>query len=188
MRKIKARENLLYGRWCSMRQRCNNPNVAKYNRYGARGIEVCEEWEVFKNFEKWALNNGFKTELTLDRIDTNGNYEPNNCRWVDQKTQQNNRNNNRLANYKGKEYTFSELSEKTGLQIEIIAYRVSENIPIGAKKNFHHSSIVIDGETKNLRQWCIHFGTTYKTVYARVRRGWDPKEAILTPIREGNYK
>lgn len=188
MSKIKARDNPLHWRWGAMKQRCYNPNNEKFSRYGGRGISVCKEWFSFPMFEKWALENGYKPELTLDRIDTDGNYNPNNCRWVDQRAQQNNRNNNRKIIYEDKEYTFSELSEKTGLKIETIAYRIKENIPVDSDKNFHHAIVEIDGESKNLRQWCNHFNKPYKTIHARITRGWEPERAILTPIRKGNYK
>lgn len=86
-------------RWEHMIQRCMNPQCHDYKNYGGRGITVCDEWKEFSAFEEWAMNNGFSAELgsyecTLDRIDVNGNYEPSNCRWVDMKTQQNNKRNN----------------------------------------------------------------------------------------------
>ncbi len=86
----------LYNIWCSMKRRCENPNVCSYPRYGGRGISVCEEWQDFINFRDWALTHGYDEnakygECTLDRIDVDGNYEPSNCRWVDIATQNMNR-------------------------------------------------------------------------------------------------
>ena len=68
--------------WCGMKARCNNPKSVSYKSYGARGIEVCDEWMVFENFHKWALANGYEDGLEIDRIDANANYCPSNCRWV----------------------------------------------------------------------------------------------------------
>lgn len=90
----------LYWVWCAMKKRCYNAKHPTFKNYGGRGITVCDEWlNSFPAFAEWAMANGYKPdarqgECTLDRIDTNGNYCPDNCRWVSMKVQQNNRRNN----------------------------------------------------------------------------------------------
>lgn len=95
--KNKIRDKRIYGIWSKMKERCYNIKDKSYKNYGGRGIEVCDEWKNnSRAFIEWAYNNGYDEnakygDCTIDRIDVNGNYEPNNCRWVDMKTQSNNK-------------------------------------------------------------------------------------------------
>ena len=81
----------LYYIWQDMRKRCDNKNHHAYKYYGERGITYCNDWKNYENFYNWAINNGYKIGLTIDRIDNNGNYEPNNCRWVTMEIQNRNK-------------------------------------------------------------------------------------------------
>ena len=98
----------LYNIWNNMKQRCSNPNASGYQYYGERGIKVCAEWLDPDNFFQWAKESGYGNNLTIDRIDTNGNYEPTNCRWTDNVTQQNNRRNNCWLERDGEVHTKAE--------------------------------------------------------------------------------
>ncbi len=91
----------LYEVWSTMLSRCYNPNRPKYKDYGLRGISVCPEWQRAENFCEWALENGYKDGLQIDRIDVNGNYEPSNCRWVTPKQNSRNRRNTKFLTIGG---------------------------------------------------------------------------------------
>ena len=92
----------LYRIWAGMKDRCLNENEICYRDYGGRGIGVCAEWMEFEPFKNWALANGYSNELTIDRIDVNGDYTPENCRWATYKVQGNNKRNNHFIEFDGR--------------------------------------------------------------------------------------
>ena len=111
--KVKHRKcnTRLYNIWRDMKWRCNSPKSKRHKFYYDKGIKVCQEWqEDFMNFYDWAMANGYKDNLTLDRINNDGNYEPKNCRWATITEQNNNQSNNIRIKYNECEYTLSELS------------------------------------------------------------------------------
>jgi hypothetical protein len=112
----------LYTIWKGIHNRCRDINN---KTYGGRGISVCEEWSQYIPFAKWALRNGYSKNLTLDRIDVDGDYEPFNCRWATVKEQMNNRRNNRVINVEGKEYTLSELADLVGIKKTTLRARLN---------------------------------------------------------------
>lgn len=114
----------LYRIWAKIHERCSNPNSKRYADYGGRGIRVCEEWKDFAVFQKWALENGYRDDLTIDRIDNNGSYTPQNCRWVDYKTQNRNRRDNNLVTYKGQTKTLTEWAEQFQIRRTTLANRL----------------------------------------------------------------
>lgn len=106
----------LYSIYIGMKERCSNPRHYAYSNYGGRGISYCEDWQIFQNFKTWAESSGYADNLTLDRIDVNGNYEPSNCRWSTFKEQQNNRTNNHFIEYNGELKTLQQWGEVFGIK------------------------------------------------------------------------
>lgn len=115
----------LFKIWCSMHERCERSKHMHYKDYGGRGITVCHGWSEYIPFAKWARENGYTDNLSIDRVDVNGNYEPSNCRWVTDKEQQNNRRNNRNVVYHGNTYTLTQLAEKTGIKKTTLKERLN---------------------------------------------------------------
>lgn len=118
----------LHKTWKNMKERCNNPNEKSYHNYGGRGITYCDEWEHFQPFYDWAMKNGYSDDLTIDRIDVNGNYEPNNCRWVDKKAQSNNTRHNVHITINGTTKTMTEWSDETGVKVGTLWWRYRNGV------------------------------------------------------------
>lgn len=124
----------LYKIWFGMKTRCKSAK-----NYAGKGIKVCEKWRNdFNAFSEWAFDNGYRDDLTIDRIDVNGDYEPDNCRWITNYEQQSNKSNNVFITYKG--------------------------------------------ETKTASQWGRLIGMSPTTISERVRRGWNAKMTLETPV------
>ena len=113
----------LYRIWNGMKNRCNNQNRKDYYMYGGRGIFVCDEWQNFIPFYEWAEKNGYSEELTLERIDVNGNYEPDNCIWVTLKEQANNKTTTPYVEHNNELITLKQLSEITGINYQTLFRR-----------------------------------------------------------------
>ena len=117
----------LYKIYKAMKERTNKEYSKSYKNYGGRGIKVCDEWlNDFGKFYDWAMSNGYKDGLTIDRIDVNGNYEPSNCRWATMKEQGNNKRNNRNITYHGQTYTMKQWAEKLGIKYSTLSMRINK--------------------------------------------------------------
>ena len=115
----------LYRLWIGMRSRCGNPRNSAYHNYGARGIMVCREWQNdFPAFYSWAVSHGYKDQLTIERKDYNGNYEPENCTWIPKPEQSYNLRTNRLITCNGITKSIREWSLETGISVGAIKGRI----------------------------------------------------------------
>jgi len=120
----------LYQIWKNMKQRCYNNNNPRYKDYGSRGIKICEEWlNNFKLFQEWSISNGYNEYLTIDRKNNDGNYEPNNCRWVDWLIQANNKNTNHYIYYNNQTHTIAEWSRIFNVSYRVILKRLAMGKP-----------------------------------------------------------
>lgn len=122
----------LYDVWKGLKRRCCNPKNHSYKDYGGRGIDICQQWkDDFMSFYHWSIENGYDEnapygQCTIDRIDANGNYCPENCRWVSLKEQANNRKNNLLITYNGETDTLSNWSKRIGIGYNALFKRIHD--------------------------------------------------------------
>lgn len=111
--------------WVAMKQRCYNPSCKDFPHYGQRGIIVCQEWHDFEKFHTWAISSGYKDKVTIERVDVNGHYCPENCTWVKNERQALNRTNTLKYKYQGKMYDIRELSELSGINYHTLKGRLT---------------------------------------------------------------
>lgn len=112
--------------WNNMHSRCEQKNSSQFYRYGDRGISVCKEWSEFKPFMEWALSSGYKENLTIDRIDFDGNYCPENCRWVTKAEQNRNKSSNHFITIDGETKILADWARESGLDSKLIGRRLKE--------------------------------------------------------------
>jgi hypothetical protein len=115
----------LFKIWQGMKRRCLNKKADKYLRWGGRGIKICDDWFDFEKFYIWAINNGYKNNLTLDRKNVNGDYCPQNCRWVTAQEQARNRTNNRYLTVNGETKLIVEWAEINDINESTIRHRIA---------------------------------------------------------------
>lgn len=121
----------LYSIYHHIINRCYNKNTRNYQNWGGRGIKICDAWlNDFMNFYSWAINNGYHEGLSIDRINVDGNYEPDNCRWATSKEQGNNRRTSIFLTYNGKTQTLKQWSEELGCKYGTMNVRYHEGWPV----------------------------------------------------------
>lgn len=182
----------LYGIWAAMKSRCYNPKNNRYALYGGRGITVCEEWlRHFTDFRDWALDNGYRDDLSIDRIDTNKGYSPDNCRWATMKMQANNKRNNYSITYNGKTQTSEEWAQELDINGHTLRKRLNSGMSI--KEAFttplHRSEKLLEykGEVRTQADWGRVTGLG-EVLRNRLRSGWSLEKAIETPVNENRTK
>lgn len=177
----------LYRSWHNMCQRCNDASNKFYNNYGGRNIVVCPEWLDFINFRIWAFESGWAVGLTIERINNNGNYEPDNCKWTTSKEQNNNKRNNHNITFKGETLTLMQWSEKLNINYQSLANRVNTyNWPI--EKAFttpiarigKEQLITFRGKTQNIREWSdeLNLGIGYDALRYRLKKGMKLEDMV----------
>lgn len=120
----KKRWTRLYTTWTNLKARCSNKKHPAYKNYGGRGITFCDEWITFMPFYDWAMSNGYNDKLSLDRIDNNGNYEPNNCQWVSRKVQNRNTRKTKNVTINNITYCLKDWADIYNINYTTLLYRI----------------------------------------------------------------
>lgn len=176
-----------YKTWIGIKQRCTNPNSSVWERYGGRGITICEEW--LHDFDAFYKHIGKAPTLkhTVDRIDNNRGYEPGNVRWATRKEQSNNLRSNTWIEYDGKRMTWAQWAEYLDVPYNLLLTRVKKKLPLEEvlqpRINDERNALVeVDGKAMSLREWEKVTGIKYQTLYAR----WKAGKYLLAPVKKSS--
>lgn len=182
----------IYNIWAMMRQRCENPHHTSYKHYGARGISVCKRWKT--SFENFYADMGVPPKnFCLERIDNNGPYSPDNCRWESRREQLNNTRRNVYYEYEGERITAFELARRKGLLPGILSHRLKKgwsiekalNEPVvenARHRRCDREFLEYNGERLTAHQWSKKIGIDAGSIRSRLRRGWTIDRALTTPV------
>lgn len=184
----------------NMKSRCYNKNNPQYKDYGGRGIYICDEWRGhggFANFYDWAIHNGYDESLSIDRIDNDDGYFPDNCRWADMVTQANNRRSCVYHEFNGESHTFSEWAKIVGIdhgrlrnRHGTLGWSIEDTltIPVGEiPTGFKGKELTVNGETHTIKEWCDKIGIEESVFFHRVNTGsWSVERAVTEPCHTQN--
>ena len=178
-----------YKSWSGMKERCFNPNHKNYSDYGGRGIGVCDRWLNFKNFFA-DMGSRPTAEHSLDRINNDGDYCPDNCRWATKKEQANNRRNrvdSKLITVGCVSLTIPQWTKEMSFERHVISERLKAGwsefdavmTPIYGKIRL----ITIENETRTIAQWTKEMGYGENVIQSRLKLGWSEYRAVMTPVK-----
>lgn len=188
------RNHPLYNIWNSMIQRCYNPNSKSYKNYGGRGIIMCDEWKnELTGCEQFATDMGNRPshKHSIDRIDVNGNYQPNNCRWATPDQQMRNTRRNKLLSYNGITKPLVEWAEEYNLPYDILAGRIRKKWSMETALTFPHVSRMrleahaeIHDVKNTYKGWADLYNINISTLRKRLRSGMSVEEALAKPVKK----
>ena len=187
MKKERKRLKSIYN---GMRLRCYNENSVNYKYYGGKGVTICDEWLLsFENFFDWAINNGYNENLTIDRIDSEKEYSPDNCKWSTKKEQAYNRSMSVKLTLNGRTMYMTEWAEELGIDKKTLSWRYrngwSDEEILSNKKDI---ILEYNGECKNLLEWSKQTGIKKSTLWDRYNKGWKVKDILTRKPKDREIK
>lgn len=186
----KDNEHPLYKVWEGIIARCENPNSVGYRDYGGRGIRVCEEWRDAEKFIGWAILNGWRKGLTINRIDNDGNYEPGNCEFTTMKVQARNKRSNHLITFDGKTKCLTDWAAELGISYLTLSKRINTmgwpiekalTTPVDNKQNTAY--VEWQGQERLVVDLAREFGIDSEILRYRVKSGWPIERALTEPVK-----
>lgn len=185
--------------WQGIKRRCNAKKGLNYKNYVLRGITICDEWkDNFKIFSDWAMLNGYnpnakRGECTIDRIDNNKGYSPDNCRWVNQTIQARNTRKNKLITYNGETHCISEWAEILNISPNTLYARIiikKWDIEKALTQTTERRKLITyKGATKSIKEWADEYGLKFDTLHGRLFDfGWTIEEALTIPVGQKRKK
>ena len=180
MKKERKRLKSIYN---GMRLRCYNENNVNYKYYGGKGVTICDEWLLsFENFFDWAINNGYNENLTIDRIDSEKEYSPDNCKWSTKKEQAYNRSISVKLTLNGRTMYMTEWAEELEIDKKILSWRYnngwSDEEILTRPRDYKENKLTLNGETHSMSEWSRITGIKVATISARIRDGWSVEDAL----------
>ena len=178
-----------------MENRCCKKKKKKHDKYEENGIKVCREWNDFETFLNWALNNGYKDNLVLKRIDVSKNYCPENCCWASKDELYSNKSTNHFLTLNGETHTIQEWSRITGIDRRTISKRINRDgwsvadaltKPIKKRKSKEELLISFNGEEHTLSEWSKILNIKRETLKSRLHNGWSIEKAFTSNVKYKN--
>lgn len=181
-----------YRVWQQLRQRCQNPRDPSFANYGGRGIAVCERWSV--SFQAFIDDMGERPSPrhSIDRIDNDGPYAPQNCRWTEMRVQLRNRRTNNRLTFRGRTQTVTDWAAELGIAAPTLDARLARGWSVekalttpgetSSRKKSAHRMLTYNGETHSLAEWNRRLGCSPTTILCRLKKGWSVERALSTPV------
>jgi len=171
-----------YATWFSMKHRCYNPKSTSYQRYGGRGIKICNLW--IDSFENFLADMGSKPtpKHSIERKNNAGDYAPDNCVWATPKEQANNRRSNTVLTHKGRSQTIAQWAFETGIDASVIYARLNDGWTSDrALSEPIWNCITLNGKTQTIAAWAKEMGVDDSAIHWRLKNGWNVERALTTP-------
>ncbi|MDN6162041.1 MAG: hypothetical protein L0I79_04620 [Atopostipes sp.] len=190
MKKERKRLKSIYN---GMRLRCYNENNVNYKYYGGKGVTICDEWLLsFENFFDWAINNGYNENLTIDRIDSEKEYSPDNCKWSTKKEQAYNRSISVKLTLNGRTMYMTEWAEELEIDKKILSWRYnngwSDEEILSRPRDYKESKLSLNGKTHSMSEWSRITGIKVATISYRIKKGWSVEDTLTKSSNDREIK